>query len=366
MIYHINNLHTKEEAEELEKTINQKQAGHYVKVDYENNHLHISKDADLEALNKVLDFEKIIYSVTPPDGRTSKESKHSHSHGSGDLAERNTGIVFFLNAGFALAEFIFGYLFNSVALLSDAVHDMGDALSIGLAWLFQKISNKEADTQYTFGYKRYSPLGALLTALVLIFGSVLMIFRSVPALFNPTPVNYQGLFWMALIAIAIKGWAMYIMRKGSSKNEEMLHLHMWEDILGWLGILVMSLILNFTDWYILDPIISVVIAGYILYEAVPRFLATSKIFLETTPDNIDIEELAQEIRSIDKVNDLSHLHVWTFDGEENIVNVTISIRSGETEVHQQIKNKIREILFPYNITHSTIEIIVDEKGILEE
>lgn len=367
MIYYINPLQSENDAEYLEETINQKQKGKYVEIDYENNQLHFSDKTDLDALHKVLDFTKVIYSDSQDVIHSAEDDDdHSHSHGSGDLAERNTKIVFFLNAGFAIAEFIFGYLFNSVALLSDAVHDTGDALSIGLAWLFQKLSNKDADEEYTFGYKRYSPLGAIITSIVLILGSVFMIFNSIPVLFNPTPINYQGLFWMAIIAIAIKGYAMRLMGKGSSKNEEMLNLHMLEDILGWLAVLAMSIILNFTDWYILDPIVSIIIAGYILYETIPRFIETTKIFFETTPDNIDLKKLAQEILSIDQVNNLSHFHVWTFDGEENIANVTISVASSEVKDHEQIKKDIREILFPYNLTHSTIEIIVDEKGILSK
>lgn len=368
MIYQIYELSNESTAKNLENKINEKQDGEYVTIDYEKNHIIVSEQTNIAHLKKVLEFEKIHYSTSDESEQSDdKESGHSHSHSSGEVAERGTKIVFFLNAGFAIAEFIFGYLFSSVALLSDAVHDTGDALSIGLAWLFQKISSEGADEEYSFGYKRFSPLGAIITAIVLILGSGFMIFNSIPVLLNPTPVNYQGLFWMALIALAIKGYAMYTLRKGgSSQNEKMLGLHMWEDILGWIGVLVMSIVINFTDWYILDPIISIVIAGYILYETIPRLIETAKIFLETTPEDIELNELAQEILDIDQVGNLSHLHVWTFDGEENIANMTITTPSTEIDDHDRIKDEIREILFPYNTTHSTIEIIVDEAGVLSK
>lgn len=366
MIYHINQLPSKKAAAKLENLLNQKQNGKYVEVDFEKSQLHIGDGADLEAVQKILDFHKVIYSNSKAVGPAEAEHHHSHNHTSGDLAERNTKIVFFLNAGFAVAEFIFGFLFNSFALLSDAVHDTGDALSIGLAWFFQKISNKEADHEYSFGYKRFSPLGALITASLLIVGSVVMIISSIPVLFNPTPVNYQGLFWMAIIALAVKGYAMYLMGQGNSKNEEMLNLHMLEDILGWIAVLVMSIVLTFTNWYILDPLVGIAIALYILYETIPRFLETAKIFLETTPEELNVEKLQAQIFKLPQVTNVSHLHVWTFDGEENIANVTVSVRSEEVEKHQKLKNEIRQLLFPYNITHSTIEIIADQEGILSE
>lgn len=366
MIYYINDLPHPEAAKDLEAGINRKLQGDFVVVDFKDSQLKIRQETDLHTLHKVLDFHKVIY-TTQKESISYKEEKghhHDHSHAGGNLAERNTKIVFFLNAGFAVAEFIFGFLFSSYALLSDAVHDTGDALSIGLAWILQKVSTKEADAEYTFGYKRFSPLGALITAMVLMLGSLFMIISSIPVLFNPTPVNYQGVFWMAIIALFIKGYAMYLMGQGSSKNEEMLNLHMLEDILGWIAVLVMSILLHFTDWYILDPIVSILIALYILYETVPRFRQTLKIFMETSPDGLDLEQLGQDILELDQVTNLSHLHVWTFDAEENMANVTVSVRSSRMEVHHQIKAAIREMLFPYNITHSTIEIIPDEEGML--
>lgn len=372
MEYQVTDLHCRECAGDLEQRINSKQGGDYVQVDYENNQLFVSEKADIDKLEKILDFEKIIYSTGKQEATSdlSRQEKHSHdhshSHSHAEMSEKNTRIVFFLNAVFAVLEFVFGNVFNSAALLADAVHDTGDALSIGLAWLFERLSLKEADEKYPFGYQRFSPLGAITTSIVLILGSIMMVINTIPQVFNPTPVNYQGLLWMSIIAIGVKLYAMHLMSKGSSQNEKLLNLHMLEDVFGWVAVLIVSIVLHFTNWYVLDPLLSIGIAIYILYEAVPMFLDTVRIFMETTPKDIDITELEKRLLAVEQIESISHLHVWTFDGEENIMIVTVSTQSNKVETHEQIKEEIREILFPFHITHTTIEVVVDESGILQD
>lgn len=200
-----------------------------------------------------------------------------------------------------MIEFFFGSLFNSVSIMSDAVHDLGDSISIGFAWFFQGYSEKQQDEQFTFGYNRFSLLGALITGVVLIGGSFFMIYRSIPRLIDPQPVNYSGMFWLSLVAIGLNGYAAWILSKGSSKNEGMLNLHMLEDVLGWIGVLVVSIVMNFTEAYRLDPILSILIALYILYKTVPEFFSTMKILLNGSPENVNVENLANSINNIGSV-----------------------------------------------------------------
>lgn len=271
-----------------------------------------------------------------------------------------------MNAIFAIIEFIFGGLFNSTAILTDAVHDTGDALSVGLAWFFQKISTKEANEKYTFGHQRFSLLGALITSVVLLGGSIVLLFHVLPELFNPEPVHYRGMFWLAIFAICSKLFCMWLMSRGTSKNESLLNLHMLEDLLGWCGVLLVSILVRYTSWYILDPLLSVAIASFIIYKTWPLFVETVEIFLNATPKEVNHEEIEEKIRNISGVQALSHLHVWSIDGEENALTVTVSLNSEYAQQQEEIKRAIRKVVEPYQMTHTTIEIVVDKENILSD
>ena len=295
--------------------------------------------------------------------KTDKNHDDAHQN----QPKKNIKIAFFVNFIFSISEFVFGFLFNSVSIMSDAIHDLGDSISIGFAWFFQEYSEKKKDERFTFGYKRFSLLGALITAVVLIGGSFFMIYRSIPRLIEPQPVNYNGMFWLAIVAIALNGYAAWILSKGSSKNESVLNLHMLEDVLGWIGVLVVSILMNFTEAYRLDPILSILIALYILYKTLPEFFSTMKILLNGSPENVDVEKVADSINNIPDVKALSHLHIWSLDGEENALIVTVLIDSTKAKKIQKIKEEISEIAHEFDVKkHITIEVAVStdelEKG----
>ena len=192
-------------------------------------------------------------------------------------------LAFLLNFSFAIIEFIFGGLFASSAILADAVHDLGDALAIGISAFLESISNRKEDSRYTLGYKRFSLLGAILTAVILITGSTLVILENISKFIEPQVVDHEGMLWLGVIAIAINLMASLIVRKGQTKNESFLSLHFLEDTLGWLAVIVVAIILRYTDWYFLDPLLSLVISFFILSKALPRFWSTLKIFLVKKP-----------------------------------------------------------------------------------
>ncbi|MFR2688505.1 MAG: cation diffusion facilitator family transporter, partial [Enterococcus faecium] len=252
--------------------------------------------------------------------------------------------------------------FNSVSIMSDAVHDLGDSISIGFAWFFQGYSEKKQDERFTFGYNRFSLLGALITGVVLISGSFFMIYRSVPRLIDPQPVNYSGMFWLSLVAIALNGYAAWILSKGTSKNESMLNLHMLEDVLGWIGVLIVSILMNFTEAYRLDPILSILIALYILYKTVPEFFTTMKILLNGSPENVNVKSLADSIKNVPAVKDLSHFHIWSLDGEENALIVTVLIDPSDIDKAREIKEEIAEVAHKSSVeNHITIEITTSKE-----
>lgn len=370
--YSLQGMHCANCAKKLEARLQQLQHGEKVQVNFSDKALFVPEDVDVNAVKKIVSAEKMYLNTTfaPTNGEESHhhhdEKGHHHHHhmNSGEKASKNMQLVFVLNLLFSLVEFVFGFLFNSAAILSDAVHDLGDSLSIGLAWGFQKISNKEANEKYSFGHRRFSLLGALTTSIVLMTGSVVVVIHSVPLLFNPEPVNSQGMFWMAIIAIAINGFATWLMGKGSSANERVLSLHMLEDVLGWAGVLIVSVVLRYQEWYILDPLLSIGIALFILSRTIPNFLNSANVFLESVPEGVDIRQLDKKILGIDYVHGVSHLHMWSIDGEENAFAVTVYVSTEDVNEFENIREQIRLMLTDNNVTHSTIEVVVDMENLI--
>ena len=263
-------------------------------------------------------------------------------------------LAFFLNLSYAIVEFIAGGIFDSSAVLADSVHDLGDAIAIGISALLETISNREEDRQYTLGYKRFSLLGAMLTAVILMIGSVLVILENVTKIVHPQPVNEEGILWLGIIAVAINVLASLVVRKGKTKNESILSLHFLEDTLGWLAVILMAIILRYTDWYILDPLLSLVISIFILSKAIPRFWSTLKIFLDAVPEGVDIKQVKKDLEQLDHVASVNQLNLWTMDGLEK--NAIVHVCLEEIEHIEYCKESIRNLLKDYGFQNVTIEV----------
>ena len=220
-------------------------------------------------------------------------------------AKYTVWVAFFLNLSYAIVEFIAGGIFGSSAVLADSVHDLGDAIAIGISAFLETISNREEDRQYTLGYKRFSLLGALLIAIILMTGSVLVILENVTKILHPQPVNDEGILWLGIIAVSINVLASLVVGKGKTKNESILSLHFLEDTLGWLAVILMAIILRFTDWYILDPLLSLVISIFILTKAIPRFWSALKIFLDAVPEGLETGDLEKDLEALTNVKSVN-------------------------------------------------------------
>ena len=269
-------------------------------------------------------------------------------------AKYTVWVAFFLNLSYAIVEFIAGGIFGSSAVLADSVHDLGDAIAIGISAFLETISNREEDRQYTLGYKRFSLLGALVTAVILITGSILVILENITKLFNPQPVNDEGILWLGVIAVSINVLASLVVRKGKTKNESILSLHFLEDTLGWLAVILMAIILQFTDWYILDPLLSLVISIFILTKAIPRFWSALKIFLDAVPEGVDIKQVKNDLEQLDHVVSVNQLNLWTMDGLEK--NAIVHVCLEEIEHIEYCKESIRNLLKDYGFQNVTIEV----------
>ncbi|MCL2112538.1 cation diffusion facilitator family transporter [Lactococcus protaetiae] len=291
---------------------------------------------------------------------STKHKKHHHTLDA--LTSQNVTIVFVLNFFFAILEFIFGFLFNSTAILSDAVHDTGDAVAIGLAWFFQKFSKRGEDNKFSFGYQRFSLLGAILTSVILITGSFVVLFESVPRLLNPQPVQASGMFGLAIFAIVANGFGAWLLARGSSRNESILNLHALEDVLGWLGVLIVSITLHFVDWYWLDPLLSIAIALFILSKALPKFVGTLRILLESVPLDVDYSDLLLELEKLPEVRAITQLIIWSIDGEQNAAMIHILIPQNQD--FTEAKVAVRKLLEAHHVCQSAIEL--DETQIEHE
>ena len=263
-------------------------------------------------------------------------------------------VAFSLNLTYAIVEFIAGGVFGSSAVLADSVHDLGDAIAIGISAFLETISNREEDNQYTLGYKRFSLLGALVTAVILITGSILVILENITKLFNPQPVNDEGILWLGIIAVSINLLASLVVRKGKTKNESILSLHFLEDTLGWLAVILMAIILKFTDWYILDPLLSLVISIFILTKAIPRFWSALKIFLDAVPEGVETGDLEKDLEALINVKSVNQLSIWSMDGLEN--NAIIHLCLEDWEQMMETKNQVRQLLEERGVQNITIEV----------
>ena len=272
-------------------------------------------------------------------------------------AKYTVWVAFFLNLSYGIVEFIAGGIFGSSAVLADSVHDLGDAIAIGISAFLESISNREEDSHYTLGYKRFSLLGAMITAVILMTGSVLVILENIAKIFHPQSVNDEGIFWLGIIAITINVLASLVIRKGQTKNESILSLHFLEDTLGWVAVILMAIVLRFTDWYILDPLLSIAISFFILSKALPRFWSTLKIFLDAVPEGVDIQKIKTDLAELDHVASINQLNLWTMDGLEK--NAIVHVCLKEMEHMETCKESIRIFLKDCGFQNITIEVDVD-------
>ena len=265
---------------------------------------------------------------------------------------KNIRTAFFLNLAFAFVELIGGIITNSVAILSDAVHDFGDSISLAIAWALQKKSNKAKDDKYSYGYKRFSLLSSVILSGILLVGSILILVEAIGRLFNPQEVNAQGMLWLAILGIIVNGLAALSVKRGKTLNERAVFLHIMEDVLGWIGVLVISIVMIFVNLPILDPILSISITIWVLYNVYKNLKATFNILLQAFPKNVDVKKLTKEIEAIDNVISIHDLHIWTQDGNSHVMTLHIvAEKNSET-----IKLKVREMVKAYNIDHVTIEL----------
>jgi cobalt-zinc-cadmium efflux system protein len=280
----------------------------------------------------------------------------SHHHDE-QKSTKQLKIAFFLNLFFTIVEIVGGFMTNSMAILSDALHDLGDSFSLGLAWYLDRYSTKAADEKFSYGYKRFSVLAALVNTIVLIVGSVFIISEAIPRIVNPEHSHATGMVVFAIMGIIINGIAVLNLKGGHSINLSIVMWHLLEDVLGWVAVLIVGIVLLFKDIHILDPLLSILITLYVLYNVIKNLSKTLLLFLQGVPENISIAALEATFSEVHGVINVHHTHVWSLDGERNVLTTHIVVdQNVSQESAQLIKQSIIKKIKPLNLEHSTIEI----------
>ena len=283
-------------------------------------------------------------------------SGHDHSHDHSHTG-KNIRTAFFLNLSFTILEIIGGFWTNSLAILSDALHDLGDSVSLGIAWYLERYSTKGEDQKYSYGYRRFSLVGALVNTIILLVGSLVILTQAIPRLLDPQHSNAQGMAILALIGIAVNGLAVIRLRDEKSENAKIVAWHLLEDVLGWVAVLVVSIVLFFTDIHILDPILSILIAIYILTNVIKNLRRTLALFLQAVPQEIDLRNIKTQIESLGLVRSTHHIHAWSLEGENHVLSMHIVVPEDSLQESViDLRKSVRALLKSHDLSHVTIEI----------
>lgn len=280
-----------------------------------------------------------------------------HSHHHHDHEGRNIGTAFFLNLAFTIIEIIGGIYTNSLAILSDALHDLGDSLGLGLSWYFHKLSKKSRDDTFSYGYRRFSLLGAIINAVILLTGSTFILIKAVPGLFHPEQPDTEGMLYLAILGVLVNGAAALKLRNSQSLNSKGVYLHLLEDVFGWVAVLVGSLIMKYTGAAFIDPFLSILISLFIIYSVVKNLGQALRVLLQGAPHDVNLELIRKKISNIEQISDIHDCHIWSMDGSYNVLTVHLQTDKDYTLSQQGlIKERVRHVLHDHPIHHTTIEL----------
>lgn len=292
-------------------------------------------------------------------GLNTGQHHHGHHHSS---ESSNIALAFWLNFSFALVEIVGGIFTNSVAIIADAIHDLGDSMAIGFAWIASKVAAKAPDARYSYGYRRWSLLSALLSGLILIAGSVWVLAEAIPRLWQPQLPHTSGMFVLALVGIAVNGVAVLRLRRGKTQNEKVLSWHLLEDVLGWIAVLVGAVLMYFTGWAWLDPLLCIGFTLFILLNVTRSLRQTLALFLQVSPSPALQQEIETALKQLEFVKAVHHLHLWSLDGEQHVLTLHLEVVTPASLAEQlNYKQQIAALLAPYKLSHTTVEFEMDDE-----
>ena len=280
-----------------------------------------------------------------------------YNRGESMKSEKKILFAFLLNLAFAIIEFIGGAITGSVAIVSDAIHDIGDAGSLGISYFLEKKSKEKSNEIYTYGYGRYSVLGGFITNIILLVGSGIVIYNAIQRILNPIEIDYNGIILFAVVGVVVNFLAARLTHEGDSINQKAVNLHMIEDVLGWIVVLIGAVVMRFTDWAILDPIMSIAVATFILVNVAKNLKEIFEIFLEKIPNGVSIEEIREHMLEMEGIEDVHHIHLWSMDGYHGYATMHVVSDQDPHTVKERVKAELKE----HRIVHATIELETTEE-----
>jgi cobalt-zinc-cadmium efflux system protein len=277
-----------------------------------------------------------------------------HKHPS--TREKNIRWAVFLNVTFTIIELIGGLLTNSLAILSDALHDLGDSVALITSLIAEKKAKKPADLKRTYGYQRLSLFSAVFTTIILITGSFFIISEAIPRLFHPETPDASGMMIIAIIGILANGAGMLKLRTGRSQSEKIISWHLLEDVLGWVAIFIAGVVIYFWDFPIIDPILTLGITAFVLWGVTRNLRDTLNIFMQGVPRNMDINKVKKELEKLNGVLGVHDIHIWSLEGETNIFSGHVVVEDDIMNEPEKTREEIKKVLSRHHIEHSTVEM----------
>ena len=276
---------------------------------------------------------------------------HHHHKKAGE----NLAFVFFMNLIFNIIVIVGGLATNSMAILADCIHDMSDTISIALAWALERVAQKNSTDKYSYGYQRFSILGAVIISVFVIVMAFIILKEAIPRLFAPEGVDAGGMLLVAIVGIIFKSISVHRLHKGETFNEKAILFHQLGDVFEWVAILILSLVLMFWDGAsYLDPFVSIGIALWLIFNLGRNLYKSVEVLLQKTPDNFDVDEFKELILAVDGVNDIEDFHVWSLDGIDSVMTLKVGVDFGRDV--SEIKKEIYNISNRYHVVDITIEI----------
>ena len=276
---------------------------------------------------------------------------HHHHKKAGE----NLAFVFFINLAFNIVVIAAALATNSMAILADFIHDASDTISIALAWFLEHVAQRDSTDKYSYGYQRFSILGAVIISIFVIIMAFVILSEAIPRLFAPEGVDAGGMLAVAIVGIVFKFVSVYRLHKGETYNEKAIFFHQLGDIFEWVAILILSLVLMFWDGaQYLDPFVSIGIALWLIFNLGRNLYKSIEVLLQKTPDYFDVEEFRQSIENIDGVNAIDDFHIWSLDGIDSVMTLKVDVDFGKDV--GEIKKEIYTISKKYHVVDITIEL----------
>lgn len=281
---------------------------------------------------------------------------HSHKH---EVQGKNLVYSILLNLLITVAQLIGGILSGSLALLSDALHNFSDVLSLLFSLIAHKLSRKKASINNTFGFKRAELIAAFVNAATLIIVALFLIYGAIGRFFDPHPIQAGLVIWMSLLGIVANGLSVLLLQKDAASNINMksAYLHLLTDMMASVAVLLGGLLMKFFAWYWVDSILTIAIAIYLIVVGAKLLLESTKMLMLFTPDFIDIKELVREVHKIKGVRKLHHIHVWHLNDEELHLEAHLDCSEDlKMSEFNELLHEIEKVLLDkFNINHINIQ-----------